>query len=77
MRRILPNSFYNPLTLAGGLVAGISFGLILFLMLLEMMSGSPKPYMGIIAFVILPAILVLGLIVAASGVWREHRRARA
>jgi hypothetical protein len=77
MRRILPNSFYNPVTLAGGLIAGISFGLILFLMLLESMSGSPKPYMGIIAFVILPAILVVGLIIASIGVWREHRRARA
>jgi hypothetical protein len=77
MRRILPNSFYNPVTLAGGIVAGISFGLILFLMLLESMSGSPKPYMGIIAFVILPAILVVGLLIAAAGVWREHRRARA
>jgi hypothetical protein len=76
MRRILPNSFYNPVTLAGGLIAGISFGLILFLMLLESMSGSPKPYMGIIAFVILPAILVVGLIIASIGIWREHRRAR-
>jgi hypothetical protein len=77
MRRILPNSFYNPATLVGALIAGISFGLILFLMLLESLSGSPKPYMGIIAFVILPAILVVGLIVALLGVWREHRRALA
>jgi hypothetical protein len=77
MRRILPNSFYNPATLAGGLIAGISFGLILFLMLLETLSGSPKPYMGIIAFVLLPAVLVVGLIIALIGVWREHRRARA
>ena len=77
MRRILPNSFYNPATLAGGLIAGISFGLILFLMLLETLSGSPKPYMGIIAFVILPAILVVGLVIALIGVWREHRHARA
>ena len=77
MRRILPNSFYNPATLAGALIGAISFGLILFLMLLETMSGSPKPYMGIIAFVILPAILVVGLIIAGFGVWREHRRARA
>ena len=76
MRRILPHSFYNPATLAGALIAGISFGLILFLMLLETLSGSPKPYMGIIAFVILPAVLVLGLLVAGFGVWREHRRVR-
>jgi len=77
MRRILPNSFYNPATLAGALVAGISFGLILFLMLLETLAGTPKPYMGIIAFVILPAILVVGLLVAGFGIAREQRRMRA
>jgi len=77
MRRILPNSFYNPITLIGGAIALISFGLVLFLILLESLATTQKPYMGIIAFVILPAILLLGLLIAATGIWREHRRARA
>lgn len=77
MKRVLPNSFYNPLTLIGTAIAVVSFGLILFLMLLEAMAETPKPYMGIIAFVFLPAILIVGLLTAAAGVWREHRRARA
>jgi uncharacterized membrane protein YidH (DUF202 family) len=77
MKRLLPNSFYNPLTLIGTAIAVVSFGLTLFLMLLEAMAETPKPYMGIIAFVLLPAILIVGLLVAAAGVWREHRRARA
>jgi nitrate/TMAO reductase-like tetraheme cytochrome c subunit len=54
----------------------VSVGLILFLMLLESVSGSPKPYMGIIAFVMLPGVMLAGLLVAVIGVTREHRRER-
>ena len=53
MKRLFPLSFYNSITLIGAAIAAVSFGLVLFLMLLETMSGTPKPYMGIIAFVIL------------------------
>jgi hypothetical protein len=77
MKRLFPSSFYNPVTLAGAAIAVVSFGLVLFLMLLETMSGTPKPYMGIIAFVILPTIMIIGLVVAIMGIIREHRRERA
>lgn len=77
MKRFFPRSFNNPVTFVGAAIAAVSFGLVLFLMLLETMSGTPKPYMGIIAFVILPAIMIMGLLVAGVGVIREHRRERA
>lgn len=77
MRRIFPSSFYNLVTLVGAAISAVSFGLILFLVLLETMSANPKPYMGIIAFVILPAIMIMGLVVAVTGIIREHRRERA
>ncbi|MEK6755536.1 MAG: NapC/NirT family cytochrome c [Bacteroidota bacterium] len=76
MRRVFPPSFYNAITLIGAAVAAVSFGLILFLMLLEMLAEHPKPYMGIIAFVILPAFLILGLVLIVVGILREHRRER-
>ena len=76
MRRLFPSSFYNPVTLAGAAIAVVSFGLVLFLVLLETLSGTPKPYMGIIAFVILPAVMIIGLLVAVAGIIREHRRER-
>jgi nitrate/TMAO reductase-like tetraheme cytochrome c subunit len=75
MKRIFPASFYNLVSLIGFTLAGVSLGLILFLMLLEVMSGTPKPYMGILAFVILPAILFLSLIIAFVGIIRAHRDA--
>ncbi len=77
MKRFFPPSFYNLVSFVGFAIVGISFGLILFLMLLEYMSGSPKPYMGIIAFVILPAFLLLGLGIAIVGIFRARRHALA
>ena len=76
MKRLFPPSFYNPVTLLGAGIASVSFGLILFLIVLEVLSERPKPYMGIIAFVLLPAVLLFGLALVAYGVWREHRRER-
>jgi len=77
MNKRFPSSFYNPLTFAGVLIAVISFGLILFLMLLELLATEHKPYMGIIAFVILPGILIIGLILIAFGAYREHMREKS
>lgn len=77
MKRIFPSSFYNPVTLVGAAIAGVSFGLILFLMVLETFAESPKPYMGIIAFVLLPAVLLIGLFILVFGILRERRRVHA
>jgi hypothetical protein len=75
-RRRLPASFYNGLTLAGAGLAGTSLGLILFLALLEAFTPESHPYVGILAFVILPVFLVLGLLLGGAGVVRQLRRQR-
>ncbi|MDP2884631.1 MAG: NapC/NirT family cytochrome c [Ignavibacteria bacterium] len=77
MKRIFPSSFYNPVTLVGAAIAGVSFGLVLFLMVLEMMTDNPKPYMGIIAFVLLPSILLIGLSILVFGIFRARQREQA
>ena len=74
MKRIFPNSFYNPITLTGAAIAVINFGLILFLTVLEAFSSETSPYMGIITFIILPSFLIVGLLLIAFGIYREHRR---
>jgi hypothetical protein len=74
MKQRLPSSVYNPVTLTGGAVSSVSFGIILFLILLELISGEHKPYIGILAFIVLPAILVAGLLLAAYGIYRDNRR---
>jgi NapC/NirT cytochrome c family, N-terminal region len=77
MKRKFPESVYNPITFVGAAIALISFGLIIFLMLLETLSTQQKPYMGIIAFVILPGFLIIGLILIAFGIIRHRRRLKS
>ena len=77
MKKTFPESVYNPITLTGAAITLVSFGLILFLMLLEALSPSQKPYMGVIVFVILPVFLILGLILIAVGMLRRSRRLKS
>lgn len=74
MRKSLPSVFYNPISIAGGSLAILSFGLILFLMILEALSTEQKPYMGIIAFVILPVFLIFGILLFFVGALRERKK---
>ncbi|GAB4296062.1 MAG: NapC/NirT family cytochrome c [Ignavibacteriaceae bacterium] len=74
MKQRFPDHFYNPVTLAGAIIASLSFILILFLMILDLMSGEANPYMGIITFIVMPGALIFGLILIAYGIIRERRR---
>lgn len=74
MKKRLPASVYNPITLIGATIALISFGLVLFFILLEAFSATSNPYVGIITFIILPGFLIIGLLLIAYGIFREHKR---
>lgn len=74
MRKTLPSSFYNPLSLVGGGLSSVSFGLILFLIILEILSDESKPYVGVIAFVVLPVFLFIGLFLFFYGAIRERKK---
>jgi hypothetical protein len=75
-KKRLPSTFYNSITMVGAAIAGISLALIVFMIALEYFGDSHNPYIGIIAFLILPGFLVIGLAVAAVGVLRQQRRRR-
>jgi nitrate/TMAO reductase-like tetraheme cytochrome c subunit len=77
MKRIFPSTFYNITTFIGAAIGAISFGLVLFLTVIELFAEEHKPYMGIIAFVILPVFLLVGIGVAIFGILRERERDRA
>ncbi len=74
MRKHLPTIFYNPVSLVGGGLAAVSFGLILFLVILELFAGMSKPYVGVIAFVVLPVFLLIGIFLFFLGAIRERKR---
>ncbi len=64
----------NVLSLAGAAIALVSLVNILFLVLLNYFR--PSPYLGIFAYMVLPAILICGLILIAIGVVLERNRRR-
>lgn len=73
-RRILPVVFYNPITLAGGLISLLSFLIILFLIIVEIFSEQPNPYLGIVTFIVLPTFVILGIVLIIFGMLKENRR---
>jgi NapC/NirT cytochrome c family, N-terminal region len=67
--------FRSPVALLGALLALLSLSGIVFLLLLEIFGIGANPYFGIIAYVLLPAILLLGLLLILIGVILTRRRA--
>ena len=76
MKKKFPKYVYNPITLIGAATASLSFGLIIFLFVLDFFSNEENTYMGILTYIIIPSILILGLFVIAYGVIRERKRER-
>lgn len=74
MKKLFPSYIYNPVTIFGAGLSLLSFGLILFLTILDLLSPETKPYMGIITFIILPVFLVIGIFFILLGLLREKRR---
>jgi hypothetical protein len=76
MKRHLPNIFYNPISLAGAAIATVSFATIVFLTIVDQLQSKQPAYFGIIAYVVLPVPLFLGLLIIVVGIVRERRRLR-
>ena len=71
-----PGLWRNWLSFAGGVVALGSFFAFLLLFAIDLMSHNGNPYMGILAYVVAPGFLFLGMGLAAIGIWWERRHAR-
>src|SRR5215471_9160620 len=66
--------YKNPISLAGIALAVVAFANIVFLLFVELFSQVPSPYLGILAYMVAPAILVAGLIAIPVGIVIERRR---
>jgi nitrate/TMAO reductase-like tetraheme cytochrome c subunit len=66
----------NWLSMAGGVVALGSFFAFLLLCTIELFARHGNPYVGILAYVIAPGFLLLGLGMTFVGVWIQRRNAR-
>jgi nitrate/TMAO reductase-like tetraheme cytochrome c subunit len=68
--------FKNWLSFAGGVVALGSFFAFLCLFALDLVDQNGNPYLGILAYVIAPAFLFLGMGMMGLGFWLHWRRVR-
>jgi thiosulfate reductase cytochrome b subunit/fumarate reductase subunit C len=73
-KRTLPIILYNPITITGSLIAGITFFAILVMMVVELLSTSTNAYTGLVTFVALPTVLAFGVVLIIFGAFRENRR---
>jgi nitrate/TMAO reductase-like tetraheme cytochrome c subunit len=64
----------RPLRLLGGFIVFISTGLLSFLVLLDMLAGLNNPYLGILAYMIMPGVLGFGLLLVPLDAWVQRRR---
>lgn len=68
-----PQLWRNWLSFAGGVVAVGSFFAFLLLFAMDMFANNGNPYMGILAYVIAPGFLFLGMGMAVAGFWWQRR----
>ena len=64
----------HPVALAGILLTTASAVVFLALLIAELAGLFNNPYAGLVVFVGLPALVVLGLLLIPLGMWLEHRR---
>ena len=67
----------NPISLLGAAIVTASGILIVTLFTLELMGLRGSPYIGILAYLVLPAIFIAGLLLIPIGIARQKRRDRA
>src|SRR5713226_1458201 len=68
----------NPVTLTGAVIAtSTALTTIAFWFYDIFLPGPPHPYIGLLVFLILPGIFVLGLLLIPIGIWLRRRSLRA
>jgi len=68
----------NPLTLTGAVITtSTALTSIAFWFYEIFLPGPPHPYIGLLVFLILPGIFVLGLLLIPLGIWLRRRSLRA
>jgi nitrate/TMAO reductase-like tetraheme cytochrome c subunit len=72
--RRAPRLVHNWLSTVGIVMAGISTLVVLFFLILNILSERINPYVGILIYLVLPAVLIAGLLLVPLGMFIEWRR---
>jgi nitrate/TMAO reductase-like tetraheme cytochrome c subunit len=76
MARTHRSLYRNGVSFFGLLVVALGAALMLFSFLLELSSDRPTPYLGIVTYLFLPAVIGLGILIFLYGMRRESLRRR-
>ncbi len=76
MKRRLPETYYNALSIIGTIVAATALFLFAFLYVVASVSGGMQAYEGMLLFLIVPAFLILGILLIILGMVLAARRRR-
>src|SRR4026208_1014613 len=63
----------HPLTIIGAAITTLSAVVFVFVYLLDLFGMHTNPYIGIVFFLIMPAIFIFGLLLIPLGMWRERK----
>jgi hypothetical protein len=75
LRRIkLPGSFYNWTSIIGATIALISLFLIIFLFIVSIIFNQGSSYIGVVMYMALPTLLVIGLLMIPIGMIIKFRK---
>jgi hypothetical protein len=77
MKLKLPLSVYNWTTIIGATIALISLFMIVFLFIISAFIQQGSSYLGLIIYIVLPALLIAGLILIPVGMFFKHRREKS
>jgi len=77
MRASLRQLVRNRLSLAGIALGLVSLGNIVLFTLIGFIAGNSNPYIGILAYMVSPAFLILALVLIGAGVWQGRLRKAA
>jgi len=76
MRQRFPKVFNNTVSLIGAVIAGFNIGFIIFLSIVDALSTRVHPYADLVIWLILPALVLLGVVLIFVGARRERRKER-
>ena len=66
-----PTLFRNYISFMGGVIVAGSVASIVLLLLIDWVNTTDNPYRDLVTFIILPALLILGIVVVLIGVILE------
>jgi hypothetical protein len=69
--------FRNWISIVGGVVTSVAAVVFATVFLLDVFGFHTNPYIGIVFFLVIPGIFLIGLLLVPVGLWRERRLRRA